>query len=115
LDWRRPTIRYGVGSAQVVLLLLFVLVGLGPLLWLAKSAITPTQDTLTTPMSLFPHGFAWGNLREAWSGVEVGRYFWNTVVIACGSWFSQVFIATTAGYGCRFLARSTRRSCTHSS
>jgi multiple sugar transport system permease protein len=102
-DWRRPRVRYGVGAAQVVLLVLLVVVGLGPLLWLAKSAITPTRDTLSAPMSLFPHGFAWSNVHEAWSGVDVGRYFWNTVVIACGSWFSQVFVATTAGYALSVL------------
>jgi len=27
---------------------------IGPLLWLAKSAITPTQDTLRMPMALWP-------------------------------------------------------------
>ncbi len=56
------------------------------MLWLAKSAITPTNDTITHPMALFPHGAAWSNLREAWSNVDVGRYFWNTVVLAIGSW-----------------------------
>ena len=37
-------------------------------------------------MALFPHGVAWSNLREAWIDVDVGRYFWNTVVLAIGSW-----------------------------
>ena len=51
-----------VGGAQVLLLVLLVVVGLGPILWLAKSAITPTSDTITHPMSLFPNGTAWDNL-----------------------------------------------------
>ena len=71
------------------------MIGLGPMLWLAKSAITPTTDTITHPMALFPHGMAWGNLREAWSTVQVSRYFWNTVVLAIGSWSSQIVVATT--------------------
>jgi multiple sugar transport system permease protein len=54
-------------------------------------------------MSLFPHGTAWGNLREAWTGVEVSRYFWNTVVLAIGSWASQVIVATTAGFALSVL------------
>ena len=37
-------------------------------------------------MALFPHGVAWSNLTDAWTNVDVGRYFWNTVVIAFGSW-----------------------------
>jgi len=102
-DWHRPAVRWGIGSAQLLLLVGLVIVGLGPLLWLAKSAITPTTDTITHPMSLFPHGAAWSNLREAWSNVNVGRYFWNTIVIAFGSWLSQIVVATTAGFALSVL------------
>jgi multiple sugar transport system permease protein len=97
-EWRRPSVRYGLGSLQVLLFLGLVVFGLGPILWLAKSAITPTNDTITHPIALFPHGFAWGNLHEAWSNVRVGRYFWNTVVLAFGSWLVQIVVATTGGY-----------------
>jgi multiple sugar transport system permease protein len=97
-DWLRPEVRWTVGSAQALLFLLLVVIGLGPLLWLAKSAVSPTLDTLTHPMALFPHGAAWSNLREAWSTVDVGLYFWNTVVLAIGSWFAQIVVATTGGY-----------------
>jgi len=102
-DWRRPGIRWGVGGAQIALLLGLVVIGLGPLLWLAKSAITPTQDTITHPMALFPNGSDWGNLRAAWTDVEVSRYFWNTVVLAFGSWLSQIIVATTAGFALSIL------------
>jgi multiple sugar transport system permease protein len=97
-EWRRPWVKWGLGGAQVLLLVGLIVVGLGPLLWLAKSAITPTNDTITYPMAFFPHGAAWSNLHEAWVNVQVGKYFWNTVVLAIGSWFVQVFVATTAGY-----------------
>jgi multiple sugar transport system permease protein len=102
-EWRRPGIKWGFGGGQILLLVALVVVGLGPLLWLAKSAITPTIDTISNPMSLFPHGAAWSNLRRAWSDVNVGRYFWNTVVLAIGSWFVQVLIATTAGFALSVL------------
>jgi multiple sugar transport system permease protein len=102
-EWRRPGVRASLGGLQIVLLVFLVLFGLGPILWLAKSAITPTQDTLADPMSLFPHGFAWGNLHEAWSTVQVGLYFRNTVVLAAGSWFVQLVVATTGGYGLSVL------------
>jgi len=102
-EWRRPSIRFGVGGAQAMLLLLLVIVGLGPILWLAKSAITPTNDTITHPMGFFTHGAAWSNLREAWVNVDVGRYFWNTIVVAVGSWLSQIVVATTGGYALSVL------------
>jgi multiple sugar transport system permease protein len=102
-DWRRPAIRRGIGGAQIILLAGLIVIGLGPLLWLAKSAITPTTDTITHPMALFPHGSAWSNARQAWTDVQVSRYFWNTVVLAFGSWLSQVIVATTAGFALSIL------------
>jgi multiple sugar transport system permease protein len=102
-EWRRPSIRYGIGGAHVLLLVGLVIVGLGPLLWLAKSAITPTGDTISHPMSLFPHGAAWHNLKAAWVDVHVGRYFWNTILIAFGSWATQIIVATTGGFALSVL------------
>ena len=102
-EWKKPSIRYSVGTLQVLLLVGLVVAGLGPILWLAKSAITPTLDTITHPMSLFPHGTAWSNLKEAWTTVHVGRYFWNTIVIAVGYWASQIVVATTGGFALSVL------------
>jgi multiple sugar transport system permease protein len=54
-------------------------------------------------MALFPHGAAWSNLREAWTGVRVDRYFVNTIIVAFGSWASQIIVATTAGFALSVL------------
>jgi multiple sugar transport system permease protein len=102
-EWRKPRVRLSVGAAQWLLLVCLIVGGLGPILWLAKSAITPTLDTISDPVALFPHGFAWGNLREAWTTVHVGRYFWNTVVIALGYWAAQLLVATTGGFALSVL------------
>jgi hypothetical protein len=74
----RPVSDSGEGRSCSSSLLVFV--GLGPILWLAKSAIMPTSDTISHPMSLFRTAPAWSNLRRAWVDVHVGRYFWNTIV-----------------------------------
>ena len=97
-EWERRRIRITMRALHLLLLVALILVGLGPILWLAKSAITPTNDTITHPMAWFPNGLAWDNLREAWSTVQVGRYFWNTIVLAIGSWLAQLLVATTGGY-----------------
>lgn len=97
-EWARRDLRWLFGSAQTLLFLLLILIGLGPIVWLAKGAITPTIDTLRNPLALFPHGAAWSNLTEAWSQVNVGRYFWNTVVLAFGSWLCQIVVATTGAF-----------------
>jgi multiple sugar transport system permease protein len=103
IEWRRPSIRWGMRTLHALLLVGLVVIGLGPILWLAKSAITPTIDTITHPMAFFPHGAAWSNLSQAWNGVHVGRYFWNTVVIAFGSWAVQIVVATTGGFALSVL------------
>jgi multiple sugar transport system permease protein len=97
-EWARRDLKWLFGSAQALLFVLLILIGLGPIVWLAKGAITPTIDTLRNPLALFPHGAAWSNLTEAWSQVNVGRYFWNTVVLALGSWFCQIVVATTGAF-----------------
>ncbi|OLE36485.1 MAG: ABC transporter permease [Actinobacteria bacterium 13_1_20CM_3_68_9] len=97
-DWARKDVRTFVGSTQVLLFVLVALIGLGPVIWLAKGAVTPTSDTLRNPLAFFPHGIAWSNMSEAWSRVNVGRYFWNTIVLAVGSWLCQIVVATTGAY-----------------
>jgi multiple sugar transport system permease protein len=97
-DWRRKRVRFPLGSSQFVLLILLIVAGLGPILWLAKSAITPTQDTLRTPMAIFPHGVDWANLATAWSTVHIDVQFMNTLWVALGSWILQVLVASTGGY-----------------
>jgi multiple sugar transport system permease protein len=102
-EWQDRRVRFAVGGAQGLLLVALVLIGLGPLLWLAKSAISPTPDTISNPLALFPHGAAWSNLSRAWSDVNVARYFWNTVILAIGSWLCQIVVATTAGFALSVL------------
>jgi multiple sugar transport system permease protein len=102
-DWRRPGVRRTMRTVHVVLLILLAVAGVGPMLLLAKFAITPTQDILRTPMAVFPHGTAWDNLSKAWTNVHVSLYFINTVIIAAGSWLVQIIVATTGGFALSVL------------
>jgi multiple sugar transport system permease protein len=102
-DRERPAVRRGLRVIHLLLLIGLIVVGLGPMLWLAKSAITPTQDTLRTPLALWPNGIDLENLVTAWSTVHIDRYFFNTLAIAAGAWFVQIVVATTAGYALSVL------------
>jgi multiple sugar transport system permease protein len=102
-DWRAPRVRRTARTLHAVLLALLFLAGLGPMLWLAKAAVTPTQDTLRDPLSLWPNGFDFANLATAWTRVEIDKYFLNTIAIAAGAWFVQLLVATTAGYALSVL------------
>jgi len=97
-DRRRPGIRVGMGAVNVVLFVVLVIACVGPIFLLFKFAITPTQDILRTPMELFPNGIAWDNVTKAWNDVHVSRYFLNTIIMAGGSWATQIIVATSGGY-----------------
>ncbi|MFF2493957.1 carbohydrate ABC transporter permease [Agromyces sp. NPDC058064] len=100
---RRGGVRASMGAIHVFLFVGLVVAGLGPLLWLAKAAVTPTQDTLAQPFALWPNGLDWANLEQAWNDIHIDQYFLNTIWVAAGSWFFQLLIATTAGYALSIL------------
>ena len=102
-DRRKPGIRVAMGGVHLVLLAGLVVAGLGPILWLAKAAVTTTQDSIQQPLALWPNGIDWANLVQAWTDVEVGQYFGNTLVLAGGAWITSLVVATTAGYGLSVL------------
>lgn len=97
-DRRRRPVRIGQIASHVFLLVGLVVVGLGPLIWLAKSAVSTTQDTIQQPLALWPSGIDWANLSQAWVEVEVGKYFFNTIALAAGQWVIGLVIATSGAY-----------------
>jgi multiple sugar transport system permease protein len=102
-DRRKRSVRATMSGVHVLLFGGLVIAGLGPILWLAKAAVTSTQDTITHPIELWPNGVDWANLTQAWFEVHIDQYFLNTLIIALGSWLFSLFIATTAGYGLSVL------------
>ncbi|MFL1379881.1 MULTISPECIES: carbohydrate ABC transporter permease [unclassified Nocardiopsis] len=102
-DRAHPVVGRAVKAVQGALLLVLLIIGLGPMLWLAKAAVTPTQDTLRTPLALWPSGVDWANLYTAWVRFDLDLHMVNTIVIAAGSWFVQLLVATTAGYALSVL------------
>ena len=95
---RQKGVRRGFAGVHVFLTVTLVVVGLGPILWLAKASVATTQDTLQHPFALWPSGIQWSNLSQAWNDVHISQYFFNTVVIALGAWAFQLTIATTGAY-----------------
>lgn len=100
---KRGSVKVTLVVVNIVLMVLLLLAGLGPILWLAKSAITDTTDTLRTPMEVFPHGIDWSNLYQAWVEVKISTQFLNTIWVAAGSWLVQMFVATTGGFALAIL------------
>ncbi|WP_330276489.1 carbohydrate ABC transporter permease [Lentzea sp. NBC_00516] len=108
-DRKIPAVRRTIRTVQTLLLGGLLLIGLGPVLWLAKAAITPTQDTLRAPLALWPNGFDFANLVTAWTRVEIDKYFLNTVLLAFGAWAVQLLVAMTAGFALSVLRPRYRK------
>jgi multiple sugar transport system permease protein len=102
-DWRERRTRVTMTGVHVVLLAGLVVVGLGPIVWLAKSAFTPTQDTLESPLAFFPNGISFDAIVDAWTEKHISDYFLNTVVLAFGALIISLLVATTAGYALSVL------------
>jgi multiple sugar transport system permease protein len=97
-DRRRPLIRYGLPTVQVLLFVGVLVAGVGPLLWLLKSGLSTSQDILQGPMELWPSGIQWANVPNAWTKVQIGSYLGNTAIIAIGSLLSTLFVCTTGAF-----------------
>jgi multiple sugar transport system permease protein len=102
-DLRSARVRWSLRAVTFVTFVFLLVVGLGPILWMIKSAVTPTQDTLRQPLALFPNGLDLANLGEAWSRTHIDRYVLNTILVAFGAWVVQIVVATTGGFALSIL------------
>lgn len=108
-DWAHGRTRRTMRVVQGALLAMLFLIGLGPMLWLARAAVTPTQDTLREPLALWSNPLDWVNLYTAWARFDIDLHMFNTIVIAAGAWLVQIIVATTAGYALSVLRPRYRK------
>ncbi|MFG1819281.1 carbohydrate ABC transporter permease [Kribbella sp. NPDC049174] len=97
-DLRRPLVAFALRTAQVLTLILLLVIGIGPLYWTIKGAVSPPAELVAHPLRLWPAEPDFGNFATAFTELRVGRYLANTVQIVFGSWFVQLFVAMTAGF-----------------
>lgn len=98
-DRRRPVVRVTLGIAQALVLAGLVIAGLGPLVWLALAAVSPTQDLIREPFAFFSSGVVqWENIGIAWERGRIGHYLLNTAVLALGATIATLVVSTTAAF-----------------
>ncbi|HEX2856118.1 MAG TPA: carbohydrate ABC transporter permease [Propionibacteriaceae bacterium] len=90
------------GIAHAVLVLWVVLV-VGPLVWTLVTSFKTTSQIFDSPFTLPTHP-AWVNYVHAWSTAGIGRYFLNTIIVVG----SALVIVMLLGAMCAYiLARFT--------
>jgi multiple sugar transport system permease protein len=77
-DLRSARVRWSLRVVTFLTFLFLLVCGLGPIVWMLKSSVTPTQDTLRQPLALWPHGIDLGNLATARSRTHIDLYVINT-------------------------------------
>lgn len=98
-DRSRPSVRISLTVGHVLVLAALTIAGLGPILWLALAAVSPTQDLIRGPFSFFSSGVVqWENLGIAWERGRIGHYLTNTAILAAGSVVTTLLVSTTAAF-----------------
>ncbi|KTR94526.1 ABC transporter permease [Microbacterium testaceum] len=91
--------RISLTIGHVLVLVALIVAGLGPIVWLALAAISPTQDLIRGPFSFFSSGVVqWENLGIAWERGRIGHYLTNTAILAAGSVVTTLLVSTTAAF-----------------
>ncbi|WP_086832584.1 carbohydrate ABC transporter permease [Streptomyces sp. NRRL B-24572] len=91
----------GKAAYRIVLglvLVLFTLVFLGPLYWLASSGLKDAQEVIQTPPTLVPGTFTPGNYSRAWEVMDLSTLLLNTLYYAFGALAFQLVLDVAAAY-----------------
>ena len=81
------------------LMLVLAAVYLFPLYWMYITALKTGSAMFATPPQFWPSEPQWGVFGFVWEGRNVGRYMWNSLVIAIGA----VTLITVLGTGCAYV------------
>jgi multiple sugar transport system permease protein len=88
-----------VGVTKHVLLILLLLAMLYPLVWMLVASFRPNNEIFSSP-GLFSGNFTIENYVQGWTGggLNFGRYFVNSIVIAVLSVIGNVIACSMAAY-----------------
>ncbi|WP_440408972.1 carbohydrate ABC transporter permease [Neorhizobium petrolearium] len=70
-----------------------------PLYWMYVTALKTGSAMFASPPSLWPSDPQWGTYGSVWESRNVGRYLWNSLVIASGA----VSLIVILGTGCAYV------------
>ena len=70
-----------------------------PLYWMYITALKSGSEMFATPPSFWPAAPQWGTYGYVWESRDMGRYLWNSLVIALGA----MALITVLGVGCAYV------------
>lgn len=72
---------------------------LTPALWGVSSSLKDIREVIAYPPQLIPSTVQWGNYVEIWRRVPLGRFVWNSVLLAGLGVIGQTISASAVAYG----------------
>lgn len=95
-------------AAKYLILMFFLLITLGPVLWVYTTAFRSDSEIMADPLGL-PQEWRLQNFSDAWRVGKFDRYFINSVIIAAPVVLGVVGLSCLAGYAlARFRLRGNR-------
>lgn len=84
---------------MLVVAVTLAIIYLFPLYWMYITALKTGSAMFATPPSFWPSEPQWNVFSKVWEDRNVGRYLWNSLVIAVGA----VTLITVLGTGCAYV------------
>jgi multiple sugar transport system permease protein len=82
-----------------VIALIMAAIYLFPLYWMYITALKSGSEMFATPPTFWPSVPQWSTYAYVWESRGMGRYIWNSLVIASGA----VVLITVLGVGCAYV------------
>ena len=83
----------------LVLSIVMAAIYLFPLYWMYVTALKSGSEMFATPPSFWPSSAQWSTFAYVWESRNMGRYLWNSTVIA----FGAVALIAILGTGCAYV------------
>src|SRR6218665_2046050 len=91
---------------MLVVALVLAAIYLFPLYWMYITTIKSGSEMFATPPTFWPGDPQWGLFGEVWESRNMGRYIWNSLIIASGS----VVVISVLGVGCAYVLARYRNA-----
>ncbi|MEZ4865159.1 MAG: carbohydrate ABC transporter permease [Caldilineaceae bacterium] len=93
-----PRFSWGLGTVYVVLIFVAIVTTM-PFLWMVATSVKYDPDIFSYPPRWLPtQGFDFGNYRDAYAAIDMGRLFQNTAFITLIDVLAQILLGAMAGY-----------------
>ncbi|WP_327291416.1 carbohydrate ABC transporter permease [Streptomyces sp. NBC_01198] len=94
----RPRGRFIYWTVLSVVLVVFTVVFVGPLYWMATSGFKSVHEVLHNPPTLIPKDPHPSNYKTAWTQLKLAKLLWNTFYYAFGALAFQLVFDVAAAY-----------------